>query len=170
MTDTPPPSRDAVPDPATQPVDMVPSAPVVFGPHPATPPAPAGIEGWPAPNPGTRTIPATPAGTNHQRAAERPRRTGLITTAAVAGALLVGSVAGSGAWALWDGTHGAGSSVSGPATVTITNPQAVAAVSAVAAKASPSVVTIDVSSSNGSGTGSGVMELDPVSRTPELRR
>jgi putative serine protease PepD len=90
------------------------------------------------------------------------RRTGGITAAVLAGALLVGGAAGVGGAAAYDALNGddstpASASTSGPVKASNAATAPSGSVEKVAAAVLPSVVKINVTGSSGSGSGSGIV-------------
>ena len=89
------------------------------------------------------------------------RRTGGLTAAVLAGALVLGGAAGVGGAAAYDALNGDGSTVSPTSTGPVKASNAAAApagsVEKVAAAVLPSVVKINVSGSSGAGSGSGII-------------
>ena len=89
------------------------------------------------------------------------RRTGSITAAVLAGALLVGGAAGVGGAAWYDAWKGDDSTISSSSSGPVKASNAAAApsgsVEKVAASVLPSVVKINVTGSSGSGSGSGIV-------------
>ncbi|MDO8337787.1 MAG: trypsin-like peptidase domain-containing protein, partial [Microcella sp.] len=105
----------------------------------------------PAPAPAPATAPAPSA----------PQRSLAPMIAALAVGALIGGAAGGGiaAWALSD-QGGSASSPTGPASVTVNDPEDATIVTGVVAKAMPSVVTIQVAGGGAQGSGSGVILSD----------
>jgi putative serine protease PepD len=102
----------------------------------------------------TVTLPDSASSTKPRKKSATPRIAALLVAAALVGggAGLGGTYAG---LSLWGGSNA--SSVAGPSTVTVNNPQDVNATAAVASKVVPSVVTISATGTNSGGTGSGVV-------------
>ncbi|WP_295835723.1 trypsin-like peptidase domain-containing protein [uncultured Microbacterium sp.] len=102
----------------------------------------------------TLTLPDSASSTKPRKKSSTPRIAALLVAAALVGggAGLGGTYAG---LSLWGGSNA--SSIAGPSTVTVNNPQDVNATAAVASKVVPSVVTISATGTNAGGTGSGVV-------------
>ncbi len=118
-------------------------------------------------NEDTRVLPPQPDA-SHDTAPSARRRTGTLPAAVLAGALVVGGVAGVGGAAAFESLHGNNTTTTNSSTPDISSSTAGNSSSAsnsstdttietVAAKVLPSVAQINVSGRNESGTGSGII-------------
>jgi putative serine protease PepD len=138
-------------------------APAQAAPAHAAPAHAPAAQAAPAHAPAAHAAPAqavpAPAATVAPPAAP-PRRSNAVGFVAVAvAAALVGGVSGAGVsvWAMSNLQSGQSLSSSGPANITVNNPDTATAITAVAQSASASVVTISVRTDRSGGSGSGVV-------------
>lgn len=151
------PHESAPHEPAASHEAPAPHASAPTAPQHETPPQPAAA---PSPPPGPSAAPPAPpvSSAGPATAPASSQRSLAPMIAALAVGALVGGAAGGGiaVWAL-DDRDGATSSTTGPASVTVNDPEDATVVTGVVAKAMPSVVTIQVAGGGAQGSGSGVI-------------